>query len=192
MNIIINNGKMEIAASAKSLEQAVLLAKVLCGNQDFCVVGHQVKHYSIYTEMELSLLLKSVGVEAASQQDRNTLIARLIEACEKLQVDETPVSELREKLGLATDEMPAIDFTQPKSQPAERKASGEHATANINRPKAGTATGKVWDIIDGLKKGTSMPAKADVLAAGVAEGLNEATISTQYSKYRRWFLEQNN
>lgn len=192
MNIIINNGKMEIAASAKSLEQAILLAEELCGNHDFCVVGHQVRHYSTYTAMELSLLLKSVGVEATSQQDRNHLVDRLIEACEKLPVDETPVSELREKLGLATDEMPAIDFTQPKAQPAERNTGGEPATANINRPKAGTATGRVWDIIDGLKKGTSMPAKADVLAASVAEGLNEATISTQYSKYRRWFLEQNN
>lgn len=192
MNIIINNEKMEVAASAQSLEQAICLAEILCKTQDFCVVGHQVKHYAIYTEMELTLLLKSVGVEVGGHLDRKDLVGKLITVGENMPVDETPLAALRLRLGLASGEMPAIDFTQPKSQPAERKASGEHATANINRPKAGTATGMVWDIVDSLLEGDELPTKSAVLEAGVKAGLNEATISTQFSKYRRWFLEQKN
>ena len=191
MNIIINNEKMEVAASAQSLEQAICLAEILCKTQDFCVVGHRVKHYSIYTEMELTLLLKSVGVEVGGHLDRKDLVGKLIASCENMPVDETPLAELRQRLGLASDEMPAIDFSQPKPQPTPSKVSGTAPTA-INRPKAGTATGMVWDIVDSLLEWDELPQKSAVLEAGVKAGLNEATISTQFSKYRRWFLEQKN
>lgn len=58
----------------------------------------------------------------------------------------------------------------------------------VTRPKDGTATGRVWQIADELSANKGEPAaRSDVMAAGKAEGLNEATIATQYGRWRKFF-----
>lgn len=57
----------------------------------------------------------------------------------------------------------------------------------ITRPKSGTATGRVWEISDTISKDKGAPApRGEVMAAGKAEGLNEATIATQYGRWRKF------
>lgn len=57
---------------------------------------------------------------------------------------------------------------------------------DVTRPKDGTDTGKVWAIADAL----SNPAKGhfatrgEVMEKAVAEQLNEATVATQYQRWR--------
>jgi len=58
----------------------------------------------------------------------------------------------------------------------------------VTRPKAGTQTGRVWAISDELSAAAGKPAaRKDVINKGVAEGINPATLATQYGKWRRFF-----
>lgn len=57
----------------------------------------------------------------------------------------------------------------------------------VTRPKSGTATGRVWEISDELSAQAGSPAaRADVMKAGEGEGLNSATIATQYGRWRKF------
>jgi hypothetical protein len=57
----------------------------------------------------------------------------------------------------------------------------------VTRPKDGTKTGRVWGIAD--EKSTALGApvpRKDVIEAGTAEGINAATIATQYGRWRKY------
>lgn len=57
----------------------------------------------------------------------------------------------------------------------------------ITRPLDGTKTARVWEIADSLSAAAGKPAeRKDVLAAGVAESLNPATITTQHGRWREF------
>jgi len=57
----------------------------------------------------------------------------------------------------------------------------------ITRPGPGTSTGKVWDIADKISAKLKAPApRADVLKEAEASGINAATASTQYGKWRKF------
>jgi hypothetical protein len=57
----------------------------------------------------------------------------------------------------------------------------------ITRPEPGTKTGRVWEICDQISANTGKPAdRKDVLEAGEAEGLNDATITTQHGRWREF------
>ncbi len=58
---------------------------------------------------------------------------------------------------------------------------------DVTRPKAGTATGRVWAISDDQSAKAGEPAKRkDVIAAFVGEGGNPSTAATQYGRWRRY------
>jgi hypothetical protein len=55
----------------------------------------------------------------------------------------------------------------------------------VTRPAAGTKTGRVWEISDELSKAAGKPIpRKDVMEKGEKEGINPATIATQYGKWR--------
>ena len=57
----------------------------------------------------------------------------------------------------------------------------------IRRPRPGNLTSRVWEIADELSAAAGEAvARAAVMAAGEAEGLNPATIATQYGRWRRF------
>ncbi len=57
----------------------------------------------------------------------------------------------------------------------------------VTRPKLGSLTARVWAICDELSAAANAPAeRAKVILAGVAEGINEATIATQHGKWRKY------
>jgi|SRR5690606_16775405 len=66
----------------------------------------------------------------------------------------------------------------PQKQPSQN---------GVTRPRSGTATGRVWEIADELSAAAGEPvARKDVMAQAKEEGLNEATIATQYGRWRRF------
>ncbi len=74
---------------------------------------------------------------------------------------------------------PAVDPT-PAKPPKDTKNG-------VTRPKAGTATGRVWEISDSQSKSAGEPAKRkDVIAAFVAESGNPSTAATQYGRWRKY------
>ncbi len=57
----------------------------------------------------------------------------------------------------------------------------------VTRPKLGSLTARVWAICDELSAAANAPAeRAKVILAGVAEGINAATIATQHGKWRKY------
>ncbi len=57
----------------------------------------------------------------------------------------------------------------------------------VSRPKSGTKTGRVWEISDALSAAAGAPAKRkDVIEKGIAESINQATIATQYGRWRQF------
>lgn len=84
----------------------------------------------------------------------------------------------------AKKEAPAAKAEKaPKAPKVEREVQNE-----ITRPKADSATGKVWELADTISKREKRPAtRAEVFEANAALGddaINEATVATQYQRWR--------
>jgi len=57
----------------------------------------------------------------------------------------------------------------------------------VTRPSSGTKTGRVWEVADEISAARGEPApRKDVMEKCKAEGINEATIATQYGKWRKF------
>ena len=80
---------------------------------------------------------------------------------------------------------------RPPSEPKAPRPPREPGTPS-DRPKSGSATGRVWEICDEVKKiheATNRPIdwkafRADVMKIGQDEKLNISTIGVQYGKWR--------
>jgi hypothetical protein len=80
---------------------------------------------------------------------------------------------------------PAAEHKAPK----EPKVKVERITQNdVTRPKDGSVTGKVWDIADAISKKKGEPAtRAEVMEQAEKDGINEATVATQFQRWRTFF-----
>lgn len=75
--------------------------------------------------------------------------------------------------------MAAKKAAKKKAAPKAPKAKAAVDQKNgITRPATGTLTRRVWDIADSVKN------RADVMAKATAEGIADATVATQYQKWR--------
>jgi hypothetical protein len=73
-----------------------------------------------------------------------------------------------------------------KEEAAEAKPKQPQANG-ITRPKDGTLTGRVWAIADELSEAAGEPiSRGAVMTKAEAEGLNKATIATQYGRWRQF------
>lgn len=87
-----------------------------------------------------------------------------------------------------------------KAAPAPKAAKAEKAAVvkvekaprpqlesqnDVTRPADGTKTGAVWSIADRLSKQFKRPAtRGEVMEQAKAEDINEATVATQYQRWR--------
>jgi hypothetical protein len=74
---------------------------------------------------------------------------------------------------------PFRDATPPQARQAAPQAL--KPTVQVGRPARGV-TGRVWAILDGLGHAAALPA---LLAATAAEGINESTARTQFSRWKK-------
>lgn len=76
----------------------------------------------------------------------------------------------------------------PKAEKAPKPEKAPKIEQNdVVRPKAGTGTGKVWDIADQLSAQNGSPAgRKEVLDATTEAGINVSTAATQYGKWRKF------
>lgn len=87
---------------------------------------------------------------------------------------------------------PAKPAAPKKTEAAEKPAKApkiERAVANgITRPKDDSKTGRIWAIADEISKAQKSPAKRDqVMEKALAEDINEATVATQYQRWRTFY-----
>lgn len=71
----------------------------------------------------------------------------------------------------------------------EPKVKVERIVQNdVTRPKDGSVTGKVWDIADAISKKKGEPAsRSEVMEQAEKDGINEATVATQFQRWRTFF-----
>lgn len=142
--------------------------------------------YSCFTEMELKLLHKNLTGIMPPAQDYPTLIKAVQAAVREIEPLPTP-SILR------PNRPPAYEYTELPfgNKPVAReipKPLPKATPKEITRPRAGTATGRVWDIADALAdelgswQGKDFRAKLIEKCSG--EGINPATTQVQYSKWK--------
>lgn len=118
----------------------------------------------------------------------NTANAEADAAAKKAAAEKTKADKKAEKAATA-----ATKKAEREKAKADKKAAKEASKeANklpekngIRRPKAGTITGKLWDLFDNLSRETGLPATiGDSMKK--AEGTAEATIRTQYARWRKF------
>jgi hypothetical protein len=69
----------------------------------------------------------------------------------------------------------------------EEKISKKLENNGISRPAASTKTGTVWEIADAVSAEKGLPAdRKTVMERAVAAGINQATVATQYGRWRKF------
>jgi len=104
------------------------------------------------------------------------MIELCLTAVQQIAPDKTPIKQLEAQV--LHLEAQAIALENP-DKPVPRAVSDP-----ASRPKEGSATGKVWAIADELSFGTAMATRKAVVDLCVRKGINAATASTQYGKWK--------
>ena len=76
-----------------------------------------------------------------------------------------------------------------KAAAEEAKKANQQPEANgIRRPKADGMCGKAWTIFDEVSRKNGAPASiGETLPIATSQGINEATVRTQYARWRKFF-----
>jgi len=159
------------------------------------VVGPPIegRSFAKFDHKQLSYLLWNTFGESPANLDYPELLLRCKELALALPPDDTPRLDL-ESLVLSTCDViydrgtgrikTNHETKEEVGQPAARKAR-QTSSGPAKRPKAGTTTGAVWDICDELAaKHGREPTRQEVMAQCEYDGINKATGSTQFGKWR--------
>ena len=126
--------------------------------------------------LQLQYLLWN-STQIAPPEDYAECIRALLDYAEKLPVTEAPRPEGWQPPSVTSQ----LEGSTAPSAPRQPREPGE-------RPKAGSTTGKVWDIADKvfptISSGDWKAIRTAIINACTAEGINEATAATQYSKWK--------
>lgn len=114
-------------------------------------------------------------------EEYSDLIQRCVQQIGFIEPDKTPIEEL---------ERACANLEPMDGEPAAPKPKKERAPKDPNAPAGGppkktSTTGLVWVLADELVASLGrMPTRQEVLAKCTEEGINPATASTQYSKWK--------
>jgi hypothetical protein len=174
--------------------RSLSILSVLRGVENVDIIyGYENKAYSRYTEAQLRLLYRNIaGIEASFLPYSGLVEA--VRACVMRIEPLKPTEEQLEatalqRLGPVVLPAPVQKTREPrivaKKEPRGIRVSSEE----VQRPKSGSTTGRVWEICDKLfeRVQDKKELRAAVLAAASAEGINSSTISVQFGK---WFSTQ--
>lgn len=77
--------------------------------------------------------------------------------------------------------------TKPKSDKPKAVRADAVIQNDVTKPRDGTGSAKVWEIADKISKATKAPAtRGAVMEAAEKAGVNPATASTQYGRWRQF------
>lgn len=139
------------------------------------------------TVLQLGELIKTLG--ASPFGSFGELCQQALNLVDSQPIDERSIASLEhavEKRGLPE---PVVGWaSDPSLAPAPVKAKKERSTEFTDpvKPKAGTTTGMIWELCDGLaKKLKRVPASKEAWAACEAEGVKQGTFSVQFGKWKK-------
>jgi membrane protein involved in colicin uptake len=117
--------------------------------------------------------------EAKAEKDRLAAVKKAEKDAEKAAKSEKAAADKAAKA------QAKIDAKAAKAQAKE--ASKQPVQNDVRRPKPETTCGKCWSVYDRLSNDRGSPvAIADAKKVLEAEGVNEATIRTQYAHWRKF------
>lgn len=131
--------------------------------------------FSKLEKLSLQYLYWNVCKEAPPE-DYSTLLRNCLAKIEGMPEDATPLEELEKEVARL---YPDDGVTAPATPRAQREPGEAPA-----KPKAGSTTGRVWEIAEAMVKGDQLPDRKAVIGACEGEGVNPATASTQYGKWK--------
>lgn len=195
--VIINCDTLQFVKVAPDLKRAEYWAEILVPshhNYHLVDVGAK-KHYSAFTEFELRQMHENhTGYFLKKSLTYNELLNLVAMLPEELAVDETDLGTLKEKLGREVEPIslpkgPPVEKVKKEiaSKPkAEKKPAATSENNGPTRPKAGTATGKVWDVADALYNETGeIPDRKTLIAKCEEQGVKAATVGVQFGKWKK-------
>lgn len=179
-SILIDIENMKIVAASDQLKSAKcisILADIMKLADNYLVLGSTAKSFKAafsFDEM-VTLYGNTTGTEV-----KRTMHDAMAYGCERLatnfNADERTCEELEKALGRP--------FVVVKTPAPERQSKSEFK-GTITRPKAGTVTGRVWEICDKiLEVGGKIPTKDGMLLMTGKEGINPSTAMTQFGKWK--------
>lgn len=117
-----------------------------------------------------------VKMEAAKAEAKAKSEAAKAEAQAKKDAEKTAAAEKRAAEAKAKAEAKSAEKTTKVAMPMSN---------GITRPRPEGACGRVWAIADELSKGLGQPVPISILAPKCKEvGLNDATVRTQYARWK--------
>ena len=209
MYLMINKATMTFVCSARGFQELAAIAVIDHPEAHADIFPQDDKrHYSSFTELELKLLYRNTtGGDLDVPWQPGEAYKKLLQACYDLglqvKADTRGLAELEKKAAKAMPEetmdraAPTRGNSAVKATPSQPRAKAP--AGPITRPKAGSATGRVWEIADAVFAegfGDSMLRTGDgavilwkrirdeVLERCVAEGINPATAQVQYGKWK--------
>ena len=147
--------------------------------------ANEHKTYSAFTVAQLQQMYT-----ALCKEHFNGPYLELLQAIRALVLRLAPIPFTEEQLNVAAEKKFGPEkFETPAPRKKVPRAVSERKPADassIARPKAGSTTGRIWEICDEVSKATrdKKAIKFAVLEIGRKEGINDSTISVQFGK---WF-----
>lgn len=213
--LLINNATLAVKR-VRTVKQAEYWAELECADVDYRIQDQMRRGWAAYSQDELPKLFRSIT--GRDMPDRNPSSRQVLcyservhlvdMAAREMPFDDTPLDELAKRLGreppTPAEAMAAhiaagghrfkgqgIDAAGPDTDgtPRHTRARAESSGLAPARPKAGTTTGRVWDVCDNVLKGDALTSEKALRAAIIAEctslGIDPSTAATQYSKWNR-------
>lgn len=190
--ILININKMEILKAVKGTDATEVLdrcehwAEILMPKSEFYILGDTKKDLKPFSMLELQMLYRNeTGREIRGNSTREGAIENVHWVVSKFPEDDTPLNELKEKLGKPI-KAPTFKPVSEKAEP-KQKTSGELP----KRPKANSMTARAWECGDYYYAQDEWPDinakefRDYVIGVCVESGVNKATAATQFAKWKK-------
>lgn len=136
------------------------------------VAGRSFAKFDGGTLRQLYQNLTGIELEP-NAYDYGAVVSKCLEVLEACTIDATPEDEIRRLL----------QEVAPAQQTTQHVATGEVSAQA--RPRQAGATGRVWEIADKLNATGQLPSRQEVMQACEVAGINPATASTQYAKWKK-------
>lgn len=115
-------------------------------------------------------------VQQPPPESYKELIELCLTAIQHIAPDKTPLKQLEAQVAYLEE--------QTVAQENPDKPIPKAVSDPASRPKDGSATGRVWAIADELSFGGAMASRKAVVDECIRKGINAATASTQYGKWK--------
>jgi hypothetical protein len=184
----LDNLKLVAVAEGKnSVRRLEYIAEIELPKNEFYICGDSLAERQRFTDYELKLIYLNTTGDELKTNNREQILQTVGYTIQRATPDTRDLEGLMTTLGRA---LGAID-PLPQPEKPGKKSTQSGAAKPVSRPKAGTTTGNVWDACDWwLSENPAMSINDKEFRTGlikvcIENGINEATASTQFGKWKK-------